>query len=85
MKLAEIEAELANLSADELHHLTVRMCMEFLNRGQCNVGSNECRQEEEGAAAPDTVGRSDAEGEPGFEKWHSRGDGHAALSQWLTN
>ncbi len=62
MSLAEIEAELANLSADELRHLALRSWSAFVKKEGSTEGAHECSEEDAAllAALDEAVAQADA-------------------------
>ena len=82
MSIAQIEAELKRMDADELRRLAVSSWAAFVEKEGANPAANECEEEspELLAALDDAVRKAD---EPGSRKF-SADDVRLRLREWTT-
>jgi hypothetical protein len=80
MSLAEIEAELSRMTADELRHLALKSWSAFIEK-ETSVG-NECVEDDPQvlAALDEAIERADARPDQGY----SGNEVRSRLSQWTS-
>ncbi len=82
MSLAEIEAELLNLSPDELRQLALKSWTAFVAREASADCSNDCREEDSKLLAALDEAIAEADSRPG--DGHSAAQIHARLGEWIS-
>jgi len=82
MSLAQIEAKLDGLSADELRHLALRSRAVFLAKAGANPNSHECDEDDPAllAALDNALRRTDQTGSHGV----SGSEVRTRIRQWIT-
>jgi len=79
MSLVEIEAELKNLTPDELRHLAIKSWGSFLENDRA-ADFNQCDEEDPGLLAALDKAIAEASGDQGF----SGAEVHTRLAQWTS-